>query len=83
MFAKNLVVFGVARTVPGEFAVFYPKLGAAALAAAFGHTAVEATNPGFDAGWLFCNKFDAAASVDCLAVADVGRPGEVIDLLGA
>lgn len=76
MFAKDLVVLGVARAVPAQAFIFDEELGAAALAAAFGDPAIEATNPRFDARRLVFDEFYATATMNSPAVADIGGSSE-------
>ena len=83
MLAKNLMILGIACTVPPQASADGNEPGTPALATAFGDAAVEAADPGFDVGGLVLDHFDTAALMDGSAVANIGRASKLLNPLSA
>ena len=56
MLTKYLMILWIACTMPGQLSVFGPDLRSTALTAAFGYTAVESADPGFDMRRIFLDE---------------------------
>lgn len=71
MLTKNLVILWVSSAMPRESLWCGEELCATALAAAFGHLAIKATDPRFNQRWRQRNELDTAPVVNSLAVTQV------------
>jgi hypothetical protein len=71
MLTKDLVILWVSGTLPRELLRCGEEVRTTALAAAFGHLPIKATNPGFHLRRRGRNELDAAPIVNRLAVAEV------------
>lgn len=83
MFAKDLVILGVAGAMPTQTRRCYKKSRASALASTFSHAAIEPANPALNLRRLIFDKRYGTPVIDSLPIAQVRRKSHLLDYLVA